>query len=125
MDVKKYRFSRAEREKAVHISRNLHNAIRVIANEMECSIQEATYRLVVRGMQWYMLNVKPKAEAERDAEWVRSPGADLNPNDGRKRYSGSRRFTKFPPINTQQPPLVNNSPKETPSIPDDWFPGDL
>jgi hypothetical protein len=125
MDVKKYRFASVEREKVVYISRDIHYGLRIIAKEMDCTIQEVAYRLLLRGMQWYLLKVKPKVGAERDAEWALNPGANPIPARRVKRYQGPRRYSKLPPINTQQQPPENTPPKETTTIPDDYFPGDL
>ena len=125
MDVKKYRFGTNDKYYTLAVSPMMRNAVRTVATEMSCSVQEASYRLIARGMQWYMLNVRTKAGVERDAEWTRSPGDERNTNDGRQRDTGIRHRAKFPPLRTRKLPPTDNVQGRKTSIPDDYFPGDL
>ena len=126
---KKYRLKATDSYKLIRICPEIHHGLEIIAKDMNCTLQEASYRLLIRGMEWYLIRVKTKTGEAKVAEWVREPGESAFQNERDMRnYSLKRR----PVINRRrsQPGNVINrnprtTPQERPTIPDGYVPGEM
>jgi hypothetical protein len=125
MDRKTYILQRNDKPKPLFVSAEIHHAIKMIAKDMGCSMSEVTYRLIVRGIQWYMERIRHVEGEERYHLWSRDPGKEREQDLRMRRTSPPSRRSPSPPRNTRQRPLPNQPLAKRPSIPAGYVPGNL
>ena len=116
---KKYRFTATEPYKLLRIAPELHHALELVAQDMNCTMQEVTFRLLIQGLAWYLIDVKSKTGEAKTAEWAKDPGAERNQS---KRIL-PRRLPQ--PYRRSSHPVNMDAQARAKPIPDGYVPGDL
>ena len=130
MERKRYVLRASETTKTLRVSTDMYFALQIIARKMDCTIQEVSYRLLMRGLRWYQLRIAPQEGADKYQEWERKPGESASPDESDTRdYSTKRR----PVPNNRRPSQPRyvikrnpgTTPKEYPPLPEGYFPLDI
>ena len=107
---RKYRIEANDPVNTLKVTPEMHHALKTISRELRCSMQEVTYRFLLRGLAWYVFVVKPKTGEARTAAWWSTPAREY---EQRKRAAYERKQRR-----TRQPfrPVRPKSPDDSPDI---------